>query len=100
MAMKYTKDDGVTRHHFFLSEEMGSFVNRKIYKRTHIYEFHKTILSCLNCIILITYLIFTNGMFYFWTVLVKRLSDYTMRQETVEQNMYDNVVILHSAVFR
>ena len=43
---------------------MGSFVERKIFKCTYIYMSHQTLLSCLNCIILIS-VFFTNGMFYF-----------------------------------
>ena len=58
---------------------------------------HKTLLSCLNSIILITYLIVTNGMFYFEPFYLK---DYTIRQEIRKDNMHDNGVILHSAVFR
>ena len=67
----------------------NSFVNRKIFET----NCHKTLLSC---IILITYLIVTKAMFCFGPFYLK---DYTMRQEISEQNIYDNVVILHSAVF-
>ena len=86
--------EGVT-HQFFIAEEMGSFVERKIFKCTYIYMSHQTLLSCLNCIILIS-VFFTNGIFYFGPFYLTACETTPSWQNcSRKQYIYDSVVILH-----